>query len=368
MNKKINKRGALLIAVFVLLLISGCILIMVIRTNDKPAKKSSNKIGLILTGGKSEKGWNGTQYESLKSACEQYDYSLITKEYVGENTQELHKAVKELIDSNVSAIFLNSYNYPDIIADTINANKDIQFFAISSDHSQDNLHSFFARMYQVRYLSGIVAGLTTTTNEIGYVAAMENSEVIRGIDAFTLGVTRVNKKATVNVIFTDSWNDESKERESVNRLIDDKNADVITYHQNQTYVVDECEKNGIYSIGYNHLFEAVSEKNLTSVICDWNTIYNLILKDFKRHNIQKNYWLGLESDAVMLSEYSSLVSQEAKDEVDKATKEILEHNPVFSDQIYDNNNIRRCDNGEIISDTELFNKINWYTKGVEIYD
>ena len=84
-------------------------------------------------------------------------------------------------------------------------------------------------------------------------------------------------------------------------------------------------------------------------------------------NSQNNYWIGIEKGAVSLSEYSSEVTKEMRDEVEKAKKEILGGKDVFSGVIYDNQGNLRCGENEVISDEQLLERFDWYAEGVEFY-
>jgi basic membrane protein A len=105
----------------------------------------------------------------------------------------------------------------------------VAFFCISGHGKAKNSTSYFARLYQVRYLAGIVAGAATKTGVLGYVAAMPNAQTNRGINAYAMGMRKVNPQAKLVVRFTGSWDDEKAQRDSVSRLAA-AGADVITYH------------------------------------------------------------------------------------------------------------------------------------------
>ena len=109
----------------------------------------------------------------------------------------------------------------------------------------DNMSTYFGRMYQPRYLSGIVAGKMTKSNVIGYAAAFPIPEVIRGINAFTLGAQSVNPDVQVRVVWTNTWFDPVKEREAAVALLD-AGADVIAQHQDTTEPQKAAEERGLY--------------------------------------------------------------------------------------------------------------------------
>lgn len=363
LNKK--KRIALLIVFTILLAILIAILLFMGKTFSQ-----KKKIGFIMTGSIGEEGWNGMHYEGVSAACDDLKLELLVKENVKEFQGECGPAIEDLVKHGCKMIILSSYGYSKEVKDIIEKYPDVSFYNNSFEYHADNITSYFSRMYQARYLAGIVAGLQTETNRIGYVAAMPNCEVNRGIDAFTLGVRRVNPDAVVTVAWSNSWDDEEAERKQADNLIENTGVDVITYHQNQAYVADEAEKAGIYSIGYHQRPEKCSDKYLTTVMCDWKLTYAAIVRQYLRGNSAdiKIYWVGIDENAVKLDAFSDVVSEAAKAEVTKATNEILAGQDVFSGLIYDNQGSLRCKENQVIRDEILLEELDWYVEGVDFYD
>ena len=146
--------------------------------------------------------------------------------------------------------------------------------------------------------------------------------------------------------------------------------DVITYHQNQTYVADEADKSGVYSIGYHQSLINGSDKHLTAVVGNWQSTYEAIIKQYLRGNSAdyKMYWVGMDENAVKLADFSDAVSDDIKSEVSKAIHEILSGKDVFSGVIYDNEGKLRCKENQAIRDEDLLKQFDWYVEGVEIYE
>lgn len=328
------------------------------------------KVGVILTGSTADDGWNGMHYQGVSYACEELGAELLVKENVPEGTGRCAEAIHELVDEGAEMIILSSYAYPSEVQETIQSYPDIAFYGISAEYYAENMTSYFGRMYQARYLAGIIAGMKTESDVIGYVAAMPNSEVNRGINAFTLGVKSVNEDATVGVIWTGTWEDEEKETEAANALIEGQEADVITYHQNQHYVAQAADAAGICSIGYNATAEGMSESYLTAAVWDWNELYFQIVREFMqgKANSVKRHWFGIDTGVVGLSECSTLVDNGIIEQVEKAKQQIGAGQDVFSGVIYDNNGELRCGEEESISDEILLEKLDWYVDGVVIYE
>ncbi len=365
MDKHRLRQGILILSAVAVLVA----VIIIIAMSDYKAKESF-KVGLIITGKTTDSGWNGAHYNGVVDACGKLGTVLTVKENVTEGDGSCADAIHELVKEGAKMIILSSYSYPAEAKDVIDSYPDIAFYGISSEYTSANLTSYFGRMYQARYLAGIIAGMQTKSGSVGYVAAMSNSEVNRGINAFALGVRSVNPAATVYVSWTGSWDDSEKETAAANRLIADKGADVVTYHQNQHYTAQAADKAGVYSIGYNQTAEGLSDKYLTAAVWDWASLYYQIIREYVQGqpNSVERHWFGIESGAVGLSELSPLVSDDAKQAVEAAKSKLGSIDDVFSGIIYDSNGGLRCGEEEFLSDETLLSNMNWFVEGVEIYE
>lgn len=364
-NKKLMNTIALGIMIIAL------ILLVVIVIGKKNSNKSIAKVGFVMTGSSEEVGWNGMHYQGIKTACDNVGAKLYVKENVAENTGESIEAVEGLIDNGCEVIFLTSYGYVDELQDVIKENPDVFFFSEStSDFKAKNLNTYFARMYQARYLSGLIAGKMTKTNQIGYIAAMDNSEVNRGINAFALGVKYANPNATVYVSFTNSWSDEKTEKENTRKLVAEKNIDIVTYHQNMPYVCEAADEIGIYSISYHSDMVDKNPSCIASVVCNWETLYTELIKTYLsgRAAGSKFVWLGVEKDVVNIGNYSSAIDSGTKNMVMDYYNRLCSGSEVFSNEIVDNQGTLRCGEGEMMSDDKLMTEMNWFVEGVEIYE
>lgn len=365
MEQKKHHGWLIIFGVCILAVILAVILLF--ETEDEQEK---TKIGFVLSGSTMENGWNGLHYNGIQEACKELDLELLVRENIEEYTGQCVKAVEELAMEGAQMIILSSYGYSEEAQEIEADYPEIDFYVNSFEYTADNIIPYFVRMYQARYLTGIIAGMTTKSNQIGYVAAMPNNEVNRGISAFTLGVRRVNPDAKVIVAWTGSWDDKAKEQASARALIEKKKVDLLTYHQNQTHVVEVAEEYGIDSIAYHLPYEHGSEHCLTAAVTDWKMVYQEMIRGFLqgKKNRVPYYWLGIDKDAVGLSEYSERISKEVVQEVEKAKEEILGGKDVFSGVLYDCEGTLRCGKEETITDKALLEEFDWFVEGVEFYE
>ncbi len=360
------KNGNFLLVIGALLLfaIFGTIFMFDNATQEDPLI-----IGFMLSGSAHDSGWNGKHYAAMKSVADKMGAKLLVRENIQENTGECPKVIQELAKAGAGLIYLTSYGYPKEAVYYTEEYPRIAFCTTSAEIITRNMTANFVRLYQGRYLSGIIAGLRTQSNLIGYVAAMGNSEVNRGINAFALGVQRVNPEAKVLVAFTGQWEDAETEKVNARRLIA-VGADVLTYHQNQHAVADVAEENGVDFIGYHEALSGYSPHYLTSVVCRWEAYYTDIVHRYLKGELNREpvHWVGIEKDAVYLTDYSSNVTEYMRKNVERAQRDLEDGFMIFSGEIYDNQGNLRCGRGESLSDDILLEHVNWLAKGVEVLE
>ena len=362
------KNFNLIAAIFSFLILTP--LIIVVFNFSYELEEHREKIALIIPGDIKASGWNESQYNGIKTACEDFRVELIVRDKVKENSGECPAAIKDLAENGVRMIFLASYAYSVEAKNLVAEYPKIAFASNSAEVHAKNMTAYFVRMYQARYLSGALAGMKTKSNVIGYVAAMPNTEVNRGINAFALGVLRTNPRAKVVVMWTGDWQNVEIEKIHAQRLIEEAGADVLTYHQNEAATAQVAEKFGVDFIAYNEILSGYSEHYLTSVICRWDLYYANIIQRYLKGELNsvKNHWLEIDRGTVTLSDYSPGVTNEMITQIDSLKQELIYSNLIFAGEIYDNQGKIRCEKGEAISDNTLLENINWLVRGVEVLE
>ncbi|MCR5322805.1 MAG: BMP family ABC transporter substrate-binding protein [Lachnospiraceae bacterium] len=350
------------------LIVVGGILVLIynFRTTGKDKTVS---VGAVFIGASDDNGWNESHYEGIKKACDKHSCEMFSCFNVPEEEEPFRKAVAELVEQGCSCMFLTSYGYGEYLDEVAREYPKVAFYGISGNGAEKNCMTYFARMYQVRYLTGIVAGASSQSGILGYVTAMPIAETIRSINAYAMGARMSNPSAKVMVKYTGSWDDKDEEEKAV-KMLADAGADVMTYHEDRPYAIDLADDLGLYTTGYDYVGNEYSDRFLTAAVINWDVLYAKVLGDFLsgKANFSNDYWLGLSDGAVSLYPYSSRVTEETKKLVDTETERIKTWRDVFSGEIRDNAGTLRCQDNERISDDELFNSIDWYVEGVEIYE
>lgn len=300
------------------------------------------------------------------------DDQIIRKNNVADdNDTAIETALNELIEAGCNIIFATSWGYMEKVSEAATAHPEIIFSHCSGYMSNDtNFNNYFGQIYQARYLAGIVAGLKTKSNKIGYVAAQDNNnpEVTGGIDAFALGVKSVNPDAKVYVKVTNTWFDLQREKAAAVALLDE-GCDVITQHQDTTQPMVAAQERGAFGIGYNSdMAKQVPDAVLTSVVWHWGVYYTAAVQAAIDGTwTADNYFKGMNEKLLGLTELTSLCAEGTQEKVDEATQKILSGElKVFAGEIKDNEGTVRVKAGESLDDAYIAGQINWYVDNVVV--
>jgi simple sugar transport system substrate-binding protein len=288
----------------------------------KPA--STLTVGFIYVGSKDDYGYNQAHAEGAKSLSA-LGVKIREEEKVPE-TVDVQKTMESMINlDGAKLLFPTSFGYFDPhISKMAEKYPDVVFLHCGGMYTEGktpkNVGSYFGYIDEAQYVSGVVAGLTTKNDKLGFVAAKPIPQVLRNINAFTLGALSVNPKITTSVIFTGDWSLPVKEAEATNSLVD-QGADVVTCHVDSPKVVIEtAEKRGIYSTGYHANQATLAPKGyLTGAEWNWAAVY----KDYVRKIKSGQPWQhlvrgGFKEGFVKMSPYGAAVSADAKAKADAA--------------------------------------------------
>lgn len=333
-----------------------------------PDAKEDLTVGFIYIGPVGDGGWTyahdlGRQY--LEEELGAQGVKTIYKESVPED-QDSQKVMRDMIDQGADVIFATSFGYMDHVEAVAKEFPDIKFFHCSGYKQAENMSNYFGRIYQPRYLSGIVAGMKTESDKIGYVAAFDIPEVIRGINAFTLGVKSVNPDAVVKVKWTNTWYDPAKEKDAAVALLDE-GVDVIAQHQDTAGPQVAAAERGAFSIGYNSdMSEMAPEAYMTAPVWNWGIYYVDQIQQILDGTWEStSFWGGLNDNIVALAPLTDIAPDGAQEAVDKAEADIKSGDlVVFAGPINDQTGEVKVPEGEALSDEELLN-IKWFVEGVE---
>ncbi|NTU47915.1 MAG: BMP family ABC transporter substrate-binding protein [Syntrophobacteraceae bacterium] len=275
------------------------------------------------------------------------------------------RVILNMARKGYDVIFGTSFGYMDPMLKVANQFPNIIFMHCSGFKLGKNMGNYFGRIYEPRYLSGMVAGGMTKSNVLGYVAAFPIPEVIRGINAFALGARSVNPKAQVRVVWTKTWYDPATEKEAARSLLD-VGADVITQHQDSPAAQEAAQERGVYSIGYNSDMSAFAPRaHLTAPVWNWGPLYRKIVKDVQEGTWKSEaIWWGMKDGTVDLAPFGPMVPEDIRRKVTDKKKEIMSGaTHPFTGPIKDQGGNVRIPEGKIGTDEELLS-MKYFVEGV----
>lgn len=348
-----------------------------VQQTSQENTKDDTKIGVLYLSDPAEgSGYSYTQdlgIQGMQTNLGLSNDQIVRKVVDDADSEATRKAIEECIQDGCNIIFATSWGYMETMAQMAEEYPDVYFSHATGYMSNGkNFNNYFGRIYQARYLSGIVAGMKTESNKIGYVAAQDstNSEVTGGIDAFALGVESVNKDAKIYVVVTNSWYDPEKEEEA-SRMLLDLGCDVMTQHCDTPYPQTLAQEYGVYGIGYNSdMSKETPDSCLTSVIWNWSAYYTSAVKSIMNGTWDgSNYFGGMAEGLVQITNLADFCAEGTQEKVDEATQAILSGNFNVFDGVMETNTGEKIGvDGGTLDDATITGGINWYYRNVVVVE
>jgi basic membrane protein A len=353
----------LLIFSFLMSILTGCGRKEV--TAPTTGKEQEFNVGFVYIGSPGDAGWTYAHDQGRQYLEKKLPYvKTFCQESVNES-DDVKRVLNELARKDCKVIFATSHMHMDSVIQVAKNYPDIVFMHCGGNKLAENVGTYLGRDYQPRYLSGLIAGKMTKNDKIGFVAAYPIPEVLRCINAFTLGVREVDPQATVEVNWTMAWNDPGKEKQAAMSLIE-KGCHLICQHQDSDAVQQAAEEKGVLSIGsHNDMRRAAPNANLTSSIYNWGDYYVKIVEEVKNGTWKsEHYWGGLEDGVVALAPLADKVPAEVKALLAEKENAIRSKDfDVFEGPIKDQAGTIKVPAGESMNDDEILN-FDWLVEGV----
>ncbi|MBL4941946.1 MAG: BMP family ABC transporter substrate-binding protein [Colwellia sp.] len=348
--------------VFVSLIASVSANVAVANEAKKPLK-----VGFVYVGPTGDAGWTYAHDNGRKYMEEKLGNKVTTTfvESVAEGADS-ERVIKQLARSGHGLIFTTSFGYMNPTLKVAKRFPNVKFEHSTGYKRAKNVGTYFDRAYEGRYLAGVTAGLMTKSNILGYVASFAIPEVIRGINAFTLGALSVNPDVKVKVVWVSTWYDPGKERSAAETMIL-QGADVLTQHTDSPGVINAAEAKGVYAIGYNSDMSVYGPNaHLTAIVHNWGPLYTakaqaVIDGTWKSENV----WDGLAENALDLSPFNPVIPQAIQDQIN-AVKAAIKSGSLhpFAGPIREQSGAIKIAAGKVIPVGDLMG-MNWYVKGVD---
>ena len=345
--------------VFAMMVFCGLVIPLHAVAADKPIK-----VGFIYVSPVGDAGWSYAHNQGRLAVDAMPGVTTSFVEAVPEGPDS-KRVMLNMARKGFDIIFATSFGYMDPMIKVAKQFPKTVFMHCSGFKLAPNMGNYFGRMYQARYLSGMVAGAMTKSNTLGYVAAFPIPEVIRGINAFALGAQSVNPKAEVRVVWTKTWYDPATEKEAAKSLLD-VGADVIAQHQDSPGPQEAAQDKGVFSVGYNSDMSAFAPKaHLTAPVWNWAPFYQQVVKDVRKGTWKSEaFWNGMKEGIVDLAPFGKMVPKAVQTQVMAKKQAILNGKAkIFVGPIKDQAGKVRVPAGKAATDNEMLN-MKYFVQGV----
>lgn len=325
------------------------------------------KVGFVYVGPVGDHGWS-YQHDQGRKALEEHFGDKVETAFV-ENVAEgadAERVINQFAQQGYDLVFTTSFGFMNPTVKVAKRFPDVKFEHATGYKRSDNLSTYMARFYEGRAVIGHIAGHMTESNVIGYIAPFPIPEVVRGINAFTIALRKVNPEAEVKVIWVNSWYDPGKEREAAETLIA-QGADILAQHTDSPAPVQAAEENGVYAFGQaSDMTHFGPEAHLTAIVDDWSEYYiheTQAVMDGTWES--KDVWGGFDADMVKLAPLNDAIPAAVKDSA-LALEDAIAAGEVhpFAGPIKNQAGEVVVAEGETLADDKLLS-MDWYVEGVQ---
>jgi basic membrane protein A len=337
--------------------------LMSARAADEPVK-----VAFIYVDPVGDTGWS-YQHDAARRELERVLGAKVKTTYVESvpATADAERVIRQLAVAGNQLIFTTSFGYMEPTLRVAKLFPRAKFEHSTGYKTAANLVTYETRFYEGAYLLGVLAGKTTKSNTLGFVGSFPIPEVIRNIDAFTLGARSVNPKATTKVIWVDTWYDPGKERQAAEALIA-QGADVLAQNTDSPAIVQVAERHGVHAFGWDSdMSKYGPTAQLTANTENWADYY---IDEVRK--VMAGSWTGgrqtangLKENMVVLTPLNKSVPADVARLFEEKKRAIIDGKLLpFAGPLKDNAGAAKLAPGAALTHEQLM-AINWYVDGVE---
>ncbi len=339
----------------------------------KPAVKAEApkpvplKIAFAYVGPVGDGGWTFAHDNGRKAAIKEFGDRIQTSfvENVPESA-DAERVIRDMASQGNKLVFGTTFGYMEPMLKVAGEFKEVRFEHATGFKSADNMRAYDVRAYEGAYVAGVIAGKMTKSNTLGFVASIPIPEVVRNINAFTLGAQSVNPKVKTKVVWVNKWFDPGKEAEAATALING-GADILLQNTDSSAVLQTAEKMGKYAFGWDSDMTAYGPKaHLASSIINWGPYYKKAIKDVLdgTWTVEANWW-GMKQGAIDVVSISDVVPAEVKKLAEDKKAEIREGKfSIWTGPLTDNTG-KQVLAKDTTGDDKFVASIMFFVKGVE---
>lgn len=325
------------------------------------------KVAFVYLGPIGDGGWT-FQHDQGRLAIEKEFGARIKTTYV-ENvpeTADAERVIRQLAADGNQLIFTTSFGYMDPTIKVAKLFPKVHFVHATGYKTAPNVGTYQTRFYEGAYLLGIIAGKMTKTDTLGFVASFPVPEVVRNLNAYTMGARSVNPKVKTKVVWVNTWYDPGKERQAAETLVA-QGADMLAQNTDSPAVVQVAQEKGVHAFGWDTDMAKYGPKaHLSANTENWGVYYSAQIKQQLAGTWKpaQTVW-GMKENLVVLSPLNPAVPADVAKLFGEKKQAIIDGRLVpFSGPLKDNQGAAMVAAGATMPMDKLMG-INWLVEGVE---
>ena len=334
-----------------------------------PAPKAEPlKIAFAYIGPVGDGGWTFAHDNGRKALEKEFGDKIKTSfvENVPESA-DAERVIRDMAGQGNKLIFGTTFGYMEPMLKVAADTKDVKFEHATGYKQAENMRTYDSRTYEGAYMAGVIAGKMTKTNTLGVVASVPIPEVVRNINAFTLGAQSSNPKVKTKVVWVNGWFDPPKETEAATSLING-GADVLFQNTDSPAVLKTAEAKGKRAFGWDSDMTAYGPKaHLASSVINWGPYYIKATQEALdgKWTGGTAAWWGVKEGAIDIVSIAEDVPAETKAKVDEVKKGLADGSfVIWKGPITDNTGKVQIAK-DAVADDKFLGGLNFYVKGVE---
>jgi simple sugar transport system substrate-binding protein len=330
-------------------------------------KPTPLKVAWVYVGPVGDAGWTFAHDLGRKAVEAEFGDTVTTTivEKVPEGA-DAERVIRDLAAQGHKLVFTTSFGFMEPTLKVAEEFPDVRFEHATGYKTAPNVAVYDNRFYEDAYLAGLVAGHMTKTKTLGFVASFPIPEVLRNINAFTLGARSVDPAIRTKVVWVNTWFDPPKESDAAQSLIN-AGADVLLQNTDSTAVLQTAQKNGKFAFGWDSDMSAVApDAHLASVIVDWGPYYVARVRAVidGSWSTGRRIW-GVKEGQATIVKIADIVPDAARQRIDAVKAGLKDGSfAVFTGPIVDNTGAARLAAG-VMADQDWHDKVDFYVDGVE---
>lgn len=331
------------------------------------AKAEPLKVAFVYVGPVGDAGWTFA-HDNGRKAAEAFFGDKIKTTFVEKVPEgaDSERVFRDLATQGNKLIYGTSFGFMESMLKVAKEFPDVKFEHATGFKTTPNVGVYETKTFEGAYLAGIIAGKMTKTNKLGLVGSFPIPEVIRNINAFTLGAQSVNPKITTRAVWISSWFDPAKERDAAMTMIG-QGVDVLIQNTDSPATLKAAEEKGVYAFGWDSDMSAFGPKaHLASSVIKWGPYYQKSIQSVLDGSWKTdNFWWGVKEDSMDLANINAVVPEDVKKLiVDKKAALAAGTASVFAGPLIDQSGKVMLEAGKP-EDIGMMKSMNFYVKGVE---